>query len=50
VAYTETGWPTNRVYDDSYEGQLIGKANEQNQQRFFEQYNTWVNRQKIISF
>lgn len=34
VAYTETGWPTNRVYDDSYEGQLIGKANEQNQQHF----------------
>ena len=49
IAYTETGWPTSRVYDDSYEGQLIGKANEQNQQIFFEQYMDWIEENKVIS-
>lgn len=49
IAYTETGWPTSRVYDDSYEGQLIGRANEINQQKFFQQYDAWVNQNKIIS-
>jgi len=49
VAYCETGWPTNRVYDDSYEGGLIGKAGEYEQKTFFDQYNAWVDRNKIIS-
>ena len=35
LTYTETGWPTNRIYDDgSYEGGLIGKANQENQKIF----------------
>ena len=51
VAYTETGWPTSRVYDTtSYEGKLIGKAGEDEQKIFFDQYDAWVNRNKIISF
>lgn len=49
IAYTETGWPTRRVYDDSYEGGLIGKAGEQEQQVFFEKYNAWVDANQIIS-
>lgn len=49
IAYTETGWPTSRIYDNSYEGQLIGKANEQNQQIFFEQYMDWIEENKVIS-
>ena len=50
VVYSETGWPTSRIYDDgSYEGQLIGKAGEEEQQVFFEQYNDWVNDNRIIS-
>ena len=51
VAFTETGWPTSRVYDDgSYEGTLTGKAGEEQQCRFFEQYNEWVNDNGVISF
>ena len=50
IAYTETGWPTNRVYDDSYEGGLVGKANQQHQKNFFDEYNAWVNEEKVISF
>jgi exo-beta-1,3-glucanase (GH17 family) len=51
VAYTETGWPTSRVYDDgSYEGTLTGKAGEEEQCLFFEQYNEWVNNNGVISF
>ncbi len=49
IAYTETGWPTSRVYDDSYEGGLIGKAGEPQQQQFFDQYNEWVERNRIVS-
>lgn len=49
IAYTETGWPTSRIYDDSYEGGLIGKANEENQKRFFAEYNEWVEKNKINS-
>lgn len=49
IAYTETGWPTSRVYDDSYEGGLVGRAGEQEQRIFFEQYNKWVNKQKTVS-
>jgi len=49
IAYTETGWPTSRVYDDSYEGGLIGKANEKNQKRFFNEYNAWIDKNKINS-
>jgi exo-beta-1,3-glucanase (GH17 family) len=49
IAYTETGWPTSRVYDDSYEGGLIGKAGENEQKIFFDQYNEWVNQNNIIS-
>ena len=49
IAYTETGWPTSRVYDDSYEGGLIGKAGEDQQQQFFEQYDAWVDANRIVS-
>jgi exo-beta-1,3-glucanase (GH17 family) len=49
IAYTETGWPTSRVYDKSYEGGLIGKAGEEEQKRFFDAYNLWVDHNKIIS-
>jgi exo-beta-1,3-glucanase (GH17 family) len=49
IAYTETGWPTSRVYDDSYEGGLIGKAGEAEQEVFFDLYNAWVNDNKIVS-
>lgn len=50
IAMTETGWPTSRVYDDSYEGTLIGKAGEDEQRLFFEQYNEWINKDRITSF
>ena len=47
IAYTETGWPTSRIFDDSHEGGLIGKANEVNQKRFFAEYNAWIEKNKI---
>ncbi|MDJ0748353.1 MAG: hypothetical protein QNJ11_02655 [Woeseiaceae bacterium] len=51
IAYCETGWPTSRVYDDgSYEGGLTGKAGEAEQEVFFDQYDPWVNENKVISF
>ncbi len=51
IAYCETGWPTSRVYDDgSYEGGLIGKAGEAEQEVFFNQYDPWADRNKVISF
>lgn len=51
IAYCETGWPTSRVWNDgSYEGGLVGHASEENQKRFFDQYNTWVEQNKVISF
>lgn len=51
IAYCETGWPTSRVYDDgSYEGGLIGKAGEPEQEIFFNQYDPWVDRNKVVSF
>ncbi len=50
IAYTETGWPTSRIYDDSYEGKLIGKAGESQQEKFFDEYNSWVEAEGIISF
>lgn len=49
VVYSETGWPTSRVYDDSYEGSLIGKAGEEQQKVFFDQYNAWVDENRVIS-
>ncbi|MEL6349334.1 MAG: hypothetical protein AAFV53_39900, partial [Myxococcota bacterium] len=50
IAYCETGWPTNRVYGDgSYEGGLIGKANEENQERFFAWYDAWIEENQIVS-
>ena len=50
IAYCESGWPTSRIYDTtSYEGKLIGKAGEDEQKIFFDQYDAWVNRNKIIS-
>ena len=49
IAYTETGWPTSRVYDDSYEGGLIGKANQENQKRFFDEYHAWIEKNQINS-
>lgn len=51
IAYCETGWPTSRVYDDgSYEGGLIGKAGEPEQEVFFTQYDEWVDTNNVISF
>jgi len=51
IAYCETGWPTNRVYGDgSYEGGLIGKAGEDEQKIFFDQYDAWVEKNQVISF
>lgn len=51
IAYCETGWPTSRVYDDgSYEGGLIGKAGEPEQEVFFKKYDAWVDTNKVISF
>jgi exo-beta-1,3-glucanase (GH17 family) len=38
------------IVDDSYEGSLVGVANEINQRRFFEQYNAWIEKNSIISF
>ena len=50
VAYCETGWPTSRVYGDgSYEGGLVGRAGEAEQKIFFEQYDAWVERNRVIS-
>lgn len=51
IAYCETGWPTSRIYNDgSYEGGLIGKAGEEQQEVFFDQYDAWAEKNKIISF
>jgi len=51
VALCESGWPTSRIYGDgSYEGSLIGKAGEAEQNTFFQAYNAWINKNKIISF
>jgi exo-beta-1,3-glucanase (GH17 family) len=51
IAYCETGWPTSRVYGDgSYEGGLVGKAGQAEQEVFFNQYDPWVNDNKVISF
>jgi exo-beta-1,3-glucanase (GH17 family) len=50
IAYCETGWPTSRIYGgESYEGGLIGKAGEDEQRRFFEEYDAWVEENRIIS-
>jgi len=50
IAYCETGWPTSRIYDTtSYEGKLIGKAGEDEQKIFFDQYDAWVNGNRVIS-
>ncbi len=51
IAYCETGWPTSRIYNDgSYEGGLIGVAGEAEQLVFFNQYDAWAKRNRIISF
>ena len=51
IAITETGWPTSRVWNDgSYEGGLIGKAGEAEQEVFFDAYDAWVERKRINSF
>jgi exo-beta-1,3-glucanase (GH17 family) len=51
VVYTETGWPTSRIHDTtSYEGRLIGEAGEDEQKIFFDQYDAWVNDNRVISF
>ncbi len=51
IAYCETGWPTSRVYGDgSYEGGLTGKAGEPEQEVFFNQYDPWVDENKVVSF
>ncbi len=51
IAYCESGWPTSRVYDDgSYEGGLIGRAGEAEQEIFFDQYDAWIEEEGIVSF
>lgn len=51
IVMGESGWPTSRIYNDgSYEGTLIGKANEANQKTFFDAYNQWINKERIVSF
>lgn len=51
IVYSETGWPTSRIYDmTSYEGRLIGKAGEDEQKTFYDRYTAWIDRQRIISF
>lgn len=50
IAYCETGWPTSRVRGDgSYEGGLVGMADEKNQKLFFEWYDPWVEKNQIVS-
>lgn len=50
VVFAETGWPTSRVYGDgSYEGGLIGRAGEKEQARFFTEYDSWVDTNRINS-
>ena len=50
IVYAETGWPTSRIYNDgSYEGGLIGVADEDRQKLFFQQYDQWVNKNRIVS-
>jgi exo-beta-1,3-glucanase (GH17 family) len=50
IAYCETGWPTSRITGgDSYEGGLIGKAGETEQKIFFDQYDAWVEENRVIS-
>ncbi|MEM1022184.1 MAG: glycosyl hydrolase family 17 [Myxococcota bacterium] len=50
ITFNETGWPTKRIYGDgSYEGGLVGKANEENQKAFFDWFDAWVKEEKIIS-
>jgi exo-beta-1,3-glucanase (GH17 family) len=49
IVYSEIGWPSSRIYDESYEGKLIGKGNELNQKQFFDAYNQWINKEKITS-
>ncbi len=50
IAFCETGWPTSRIYGDgSYEGGLIGKAGEDEQKDFFDQYDAWVEKNRVIS-
>ncbi len=51
IALSETGWPTSRITGgDSYEGGLIGKAGEDEQKIFFDQYDAWVEENRAISF
>ena len=51
VALCESGWPTSKITGgDSYEGGLIGKAGEQQQKIFFDQYDEWVEDNQIISY
>lgn len=51
IIFSETGWPTNRVHnDDTYEGKLVGKAGEDEQKIFFDEYSEWVKSNKVISF
>ncbi len=50
IAFCETGWPTSRIWNDgSHEGGLIGKANENNQKKFFDWYTKWVDEKKVAS-
>jgi exo-beta-1,3-glucanase (GH17 family) len=51
IVMCESGWPTNRIYNDgSYEGSLVGKAGEHEQSIFLQQYNHWIIENDITSF
>ena len=50
VAFCETGWPTSRIWDsNSFEGKLVGIANEDNQKDFYAWFRQWVIKEKINS-
>lgn len=52
IAQCETGWATSKISgDDSDESRLaIGKVGEAEQEKFFDQYDQWVNENRVISF
>ncbi|MEO0601409.1 MAG: hypothetical protein AAF211_08240 [Myxococcota bacterium] len=50
IAFTEAGWPSSRVVGDgSYEGGLVGEANEATLATFFDWYDAWVDDNQIVS-
>lgn len=52
IAQCETGWATSKISgDDSDESKLvIGNVGEAEQEKFFDQYDQWVDENRVISF